>query len=96
MRSTLVIPTLVVGISVAAALSTPAAAQYGPTYGPHYYGPGAYTPGYGPRPFRGGYGAYYEGPMIEPFFSGDGWVPESIYQHSRPGGIDPNIRPSGS
>ena len=92
MRSKLVIPALMVGISVAVtALSTPASAQYGRVYGPsYYYGP---APSYGPRPFRGAYGTYYEGPVIGPLFYGDGWVPEPIFDHSRPGGIDPTIRP---
>jgi len=94
MRSKLVIPALAVCVTIATtALTTPASAQYGPGYAPpYYYGPNAYGPVYGPRPFRG-YGTYYEGPVIGPLFYGDGWVPESIYQHSRPGGIDPYIRP---
>ena len=96
MRSKLMIPALVIGIGAAmSGLSAPASAQYGRVYGPsYYYGPG---PVYGgPGPFRGAYGTYYEGPVIGPLFYGDGWVPESIYQPSRPGSIDPYIRPPGS
>jgi len=91
MRSKLVIPALAIAVSGAAALTTPAAAQYyGRVYGPAYYGPYAYGPVYGPPPYRG---AYIRGPAIGPLFYGDGWVPEPIYDHSRAGGIDPNIRP---
>ena len=60
-------------------------------YGPGYYGQTYEGPAYRHRVFRG---AYNEGPAIGPLFYGDGWVPESIYDHSRTGGIDPNIRPS--
>ena len=93
MRSKLVIPILMVGISVAAtALPGPASAQYyGRVYGPAYYGPGIYGPVYGPSVYPRAY--YYPDPVIGPLSYGDGWVPESIYQHSRTGGIDPNIRP---
>ena len=84
----LVIPALAI---LTTALATPAFAQYEYGRGPVYYGPSYYGPAYGPRSFRG---AYNQGPVIEPLFYGDGWVPESIWDHSRPGGIDPNIRPS--
>ena len=94
MRSKLVIPALAIGISLAAALITPASAQYGPVYGPYFNGPTAYGGVvYGPRVFRGPYAVYYGEPAIGPFFYGDGWVPEPIFDHSRPGGIDPYIRP---
>ena len=93
MRSKLVIPTLAAGISLAAAFCTPASAQYGPVYGPHFTGPNAYGVIYGPRVFPAPYAAYYGEPVIGPFFYGDGWVPEPIFDHSSPGGIDPYIRP---
>ena len=95
MRSNLMLPTLVVGFSLAAiALWTPASAQDGRIYGRHFNGPNSSGVIYGPRTLPGAY--YYRGPVIEPFFSGDGWVPEPIFDHSRSGGIDPNIRPPGS
>jgi hypothetical protein len=87
MRLKLVIPALV---ALATTLAAPAYAQYEPVYGPGYYGPNHYGPAYRTRGFRG---AYNRAPADEPFFYNDGWVPESIYDHSRPGGIDPNIRP---
>jgi hypothetical protein len=88
MRSKLVIPALAILTTAA----TPAFAQYGYARDPGYYGyePSYYGPTYGSRTFRG---AYNRGPVIGPFFYGDGWVPESIWDHSRTGGIDPNIRP---
>jgi hypothetical protein len=89
MRLKLVIPALAL---LATTLAAPAYAQYERVYGPGYYGPSYYGPAYRTRTFRG---AYNRGPVIEPFFYGDGWVPESIYDHSRPGGIDPNINPPG-
>lgn len=93
MRSKLALSALALAVTVsAAALSTPAAAQYGPAYGPRYYGPGPYGSFYPPAAIRGPY--YDRGSVIGPLFYGDGWVPESIYQHSAPGGIDPYIRPS--
>ncbi len=77
---------------VSAALAGPAFAQYGRVYGPSYYGPAyGYAPAYGPRAFRGAYA--YNQVEIMPFY-GDGWVPESIWDHSRVGGVDPTIRPS--
>ena len=76
------------------ALTAPASAQYDRVYGPGYYGPAyGYGPVYGPRTFRGAY-VYNAVPMV-PFF-GDGWVPESVYDRSRVGSIDPTIRPSGN
>jgi hypothetical protein len=86
MRLTLVITALA---ALATTLAEPASAQY--DYRPGYYGPTYYGPAYRHRVFRG---AYNEGPAIGPLFYGDGWVPEPIYDHSRAGGIDPNIRPS--
>jgi hypothetical protein len=88
MRSKLVIPALVI---LTTALAAPAFAQYESTRGPGYYGPSHYGRAYGPRNFRE---AYNQGPVIEPFFYGGGWVPESIWDRSRTGGVDPNIRPS--
>ena len=88
MRSKLVIPALAL---LTTALATPAFAQYERVPGPGYDGPGYYRDAYGPRTFRG---AYDRGPVGGPFFYNDGWVPESIYDHSRTGGVDPNIRPS--
>jgi hypothetical protein len=80
---------------VTAALTGPASAQYDdPVYGPGYYGPAyGYGPVYGPRAFRGAY--IYNAVPVVPFY-GDGWVPESIYDRSRVGSIDPTIRPSGN
>jgi len=89
MRSKLVIPAVA---ALAVTLAAPAYAQYEGGYAPGYYGPAYYGPGYRHRVFRG---AYNEGPAIGPLFYGDGWVPEPIYDHSRPGGVDPNIRPPG-
>lgn len=88
MRLTLAIPALA---ALATTLAAPASAQYDGAYGPRYDGPGYYGPAYRHRVFRG---PYNEGPAIGPLFYGDGWVPEPIYDHSRAGGIDPNIRPS--
>jgi hypothetical protein len=82
-----VIPALAL---FAMTLSGPAYAQYAPVYGPGYYGPVYGAPAYRTRVFRGVYAA----PAIGPFLYGDGWVPEPIFDHSRTGGIDPNIRPS--
>ena len=87
MRSTLVMPVLA---ALAITLATPAHAQYAPVYGPGFYGPVYGGPAYRTRLFRGA----YAGPVIAPPFYGDGWVPEPIFDHSRPGGVDPNIRPS--
>jgi hypothetical protein len=87
MRLKLVIPALT---ALATTLAAPAYAQDIRVYGPGYYGPNHYGPAYRTRVFRG---AYNRAPADEPFFYNDGWVPESIYDHSRPGGIDPNIRP---
>ncbi len=71
-------------------LAAPAYAQYAPVYGPGYYGPVYGGPAYRTRVFRG---PYFAAPVIEPYFYNDGWVPEPIFDHSRTGGIDPNIRP---
>ena len=79
---------------VTAALTAPAYAQYDRVYGPGYYGPAyGYGPVYGPRSFRSAY-VYNAVPMM-PFY-GDGWVPESIWDRSRVGSIDPTIRPPGN
>ena len=87
MRSMIVIPALA---ALAMTLAVPAHAQDVRVYGPTYYGPVYDGPAYRTRGFRGG----YAGPVIAPPFYGDGWVPEPIFDHSRPGGVDPNIRPS--
>ena len=87
MRFTLVIPVLA---ALAMTLSGPAHAQYERVYGPGFYGPVYGGPAYRTRLSRGAYVA----PAIGPFMYGDGWVPEPIFDHSRTGGIDPNIRPS--
>jgi hypothetical protein len=77
---------------VTAALTAPASAQYVRVYGPSYYGPAyGYGPAHGPRTFRGAYNQV----RMMPFY-GDGWVPESIWDHSRVGGVDPTIRPAGN
>ena len=83
MRLTFVIPAL----AVATTLAAPADAQYDRGYGHH--GSGYYGPAYRARVYR----HVYEGPAIGPLFYGDGWVPEPIFDHSRTGGVDPNIRP---
>jgi hypothetical protein len=87
MRSKFLIPALAV---LAMTLAAPAYAQHVRGYGPGYYGPSYDGPTYRTRAFRG---AYNEGPVVEPYFYNDGWVPEPIFDHSRTGGIDPNIRP---
>ena len=88
MRFKFVIPALTVLATTAVA---PAFAQEVRVYGPGYYVQTYEGPVYRHRVFRG---AYNEGPAIGPLFYGDGWVPEPIFDHSRTGGIDPNIRPS--
>lgn len=90
MRFKFVIPALAV---VATTMAAPAFAQEVRVYGPGYYGQAYEGPAYRHRVFRGAYNAYNEGPAIGPLFHGDGWVPEPIFDHSRAGGIDPNIRP---
>jgi hypothetical protein len=87
MRLKLVIPALAV---LATAVAAPAYAQ-SERYGPSYSGPTYYGPAYQSRTFHR---AYNRAPMDEPFYN-DGWVPESIYDHSRPGGMDPNVNPPG-
>lgn len=87
MRLKFLIPAVAV---FGTALAAPAYAQYASVYGPGYYGPAYGGPTYRMRAFRG---AYNQGPAIGPFLYGDSWVPEPIHDHSRPGGIDPNIRP---
>jgi hypothetical protein len=87
MRSSFVIPALAALMMM---LAAPASAQYEPVYGPGYYGPVYGGPAYRTRAYRG----VYPAPVIGPLFYGDGWVPEPIFDHSRAGGIDPNIRPS--
>lgn len=89
MRFKLVIPALAI---LTTTLAAPANAQYGRVYGPGYYGSTYYGPAYRTRVFRG---ANDRLPADGPFFYNDGWVPESTYDHSRPGGIDPNINPPG-
>jgi hypothetical protein len=89
MRLKLVIPAMA---TVAMTLAAPAYAQYDRVYGPGYRGPVYTDPAYRNRVFRG---AYNQGPAIAPLFYNDGWVPEPIFDRSRTGGIDPNIRPSG-
>jgi hypothetical protein len=84
MRLKLVIPALA---ALATTLAAPAYAQSGRIVGPGYHA--YYGPAYQTRTFRR---AYNRAPMDEPFYN-DGWVPESIYDHSRTGGIDPNINP---
>lgn len=71
-------------------LTAPARAQYAPIYGPGYDGPAYGEPVYRTHVFRD----VYPAPRVGPFLYGDGWVPEPIFDHSRTGGIDPNIRPS--
>ena len=89
-RNPVNIKTLIAMALVSAALTGPVSAQYERVYGFGYYGPayGYYGPVYGPRAFRGAY--RYN---VVPFF-GDGWVPESIWDQSRVGSVDPTIRPS--
>ncbi|WP_298252597.1 hypothetical protein [Bradyrhizobium sp.] len=88
MRFTLVIPALA---ALAMTLAAPAYAQYERVYGPGYYGPTYRGPATRMHAFRG---AYNQGPAVDSFLYGDSWVPEPIFDHSRTGGIDPNIRPS--
>jgi hypothetical protein len=86
MRFKLVIPAL--AVLATAAMAAPASAQY--AYGPGYQGPGYYGPSHRTRGFRGAYAAPAPAPY---FYNHDGWVPEPLYDHSRTGGIDPNVRP---
>jgi hypothetical protein len=88
MRLKLVIPALAV---LATTLAAPAYAQSERVYGPGYHRPAYDGPATRTRGFRG---AYNRAPIDEPFYNG-GWVPESVYDHSRPGGLDPNINPPG-
>jgi hypothetical protein len=88
MRFKFVIPAVAL---MATTMAAPAHAQYARISGPGYYGQTYHGPAYRHRMLRG---AYNEGPAIGPLFYGDGWVPEPIFDHSRTGGIDPNIRPS--
>ena len=87
MRSKFVIPALAV---FATTMAAPAYAQYARVYGPGYHGPGYGGAAYRARVYRDAYA--YE-PAIGPLFHRGGWVPEPIFDHSRTGGIDPNIRP---
>lgn len=86
MRFKLFVPAL----AILTTLAVPAHAQYAPVYGPGYHGPVYGGPAYRTRVFRG---PYIVAPVIEPYFYNDGWVPEPIFDPSRTGGIDPNIRP---
>jgi len=87
------IKTLSAMAIVTAALTGPASAQYDRGYRPSYYGPAyGYGPAYAPRVYRGAR-VYHQ---VLPFYYGDGWVPESIWDPSRVGSIDPTIRPSGN
>jgi hypothetical protein len=85
-------------LSVSAAMMTaaftgPVLAQYERVPEPGYYRPHhVYGPVYGPRTFRGAYN--YDLVPMGFLFYGDGWVPESIWDPSRVGGVDPTIRPS--
>jgi hypothetical protein len=85
MRFKFVIPAL--AVLATTTMAAPASAQYASVYGPGYYGQSYYGPGYRTRVFRGAYAA-----APAPFYN-DGWVPEPLYDHSRTGGIDPNVRP---
>jgi hypothetical protein len=87
MQIKFVLPAIAI---LTATMAVPAYAQYEGVYGPGYSGPGYYGPIYRHRIYRD---AYIRSPLAGPFYN-DGWVPESIYDHSRAGGIDPNIRPS--
>ncbi len=93
MRFKFAVPALtaLATIALATTMAAPANAQYARVYGPGYHGPSYYGPAYRARGFRG---VYNEGPTIGPLFYGGGWVPEPIFDHSRTGGIDPNIRTS--
>ena len=83
------IKTLSAVAVVTAAFTDPAFAQYHRVRGPSYYGPAhGYAPAYGTTNFRA---AYARLPVGEPFFYGDGLI-----DHSRVGGVDPDIRPSGN
>jgi hypothetical protein len=86
MRLKLAIPALTI---LGTALAAPAHAQYERMVGPGYYGSTYYAPTHRMRTFRR---AYNQAPVDGPFYN-DGWVPESIHDRSRPGGLDPNINP---
>jgi hypothetical protein len=78
------IKTLSAVAVVTAALTVPAFAQY---HRHHHVRVASYHgPGYDVGTFR----AYARLPLGEPLFDGDGWV-----DHSRVGGLDADMRPSG-
>ena len=78
------------GAILATALVAPVSAQQERGYGFGYDSPAYEAP---PHHHRAFHGSYNEAPAIGPLFHGGGWVPEPVYDHSRPGGIDPNLRP---
>jgi hypothetical protein len=83
------IKTLSAVAVVTAALTVPAFARSHHAQHASYHGTayGYGGPAHGVRIFRS---AYAQLPVGEPLFNGDGWV-----DHSRVGGVDADMRPSG-
>lgn len=91
-------------MSAAATLASPAFAQDAAVYGAQNYG----TQNYGRSAaavvtlrsgaFRGVYNQAQIGnpAHVEPEFSNNGWVGEGAIDRSRPGGLDPDFRPSAN
>jgi hypothetical protein len=76
-------------VTATALLSSPVFAQH-----QHVRGSGHYGSAYDLRHFRS---TYNQAPVNEPFFGvPDGAAAESPRDPSRVGGVDPNLRPSGS
>ena len=88
MRMKLIIPAM--AHTLATTLAAPAYASI----------PGRIRSGYSARPIPapptnpGISRTYCSGAKLSNPFYNDGWVPEPIFDHSRTGGVDPNIRPS--
>jgi hypothetical protein len=79
----------VVTVTVTALFSSSVFAQ-----NEHVRGSSHYGPAYDLRHFRG---TYNQAPVNEPFFGvPNGAAAESPRDPSRVGGVDPNLRPSGS
>jgi hypothetical protein len=78
----------VVTVTVTALLSSPVFAQH-----EHVRGSGHYGPAHDLRHFRG---TYNQVPVNEPFFGVPDAAAESPRDPSRVGGVDPDLRPSGS
>jgi hypothetical protein len=85
-------------VSATAALSSPAFAQDISANGPGAYGRSYAAPA-APAPhrmstFRGAYNQTQT--QTEPEFYNNGWIGEGAIDHSRPGGLDPDLRPAAN